>query len=160
MTSERGNALSPVPRNFTKAPERGIGARKPELPLLCFFSFLFGSLTSTVKEDGQKKFALSKIFYFFSKFIWWVEPEYRYNRYISCHTNFNMNYEMWKANLTIIAQKSNKVAKMTTPTKLSDKISFTFFTALLLLWCRTRSSWRCLIQKKRVNFSGEDNRTW
>lgn len=46
-TADRGNALSPVPRNFTRASERGVGLRKPEVPPFCCFFFLFGSSEST-----------------------------------------------------------------------------------------------------------------
>lgn len=42
-TSARDNVLSPVPKNFTRASERGRGTRRPEAPFFCRFSFCFSS---------------------------------------------------------------------------------------------------------------------
>lgn len=48
---DRGNSVSPVSRNFTKAFESWIGARITEL---CRFSFLFSSSESIMRESRFK----------------------------------------------------------------------------------------------------------
>lgn len=54
-TSALDNALSPVPRNFTRASEIGIGARKPEVPPFCRFPFFLGSSGSMLENNNREK---------------------------------------------------------------------------------------------------------
>ena len=61
-TSDRDNALSPVPRNFTRASESGRGARKPEVPPFCRFFFFFGSSESILEKEWRERKSHYKYF--------------------------------------------------------------------------------------------------